>query len=98
MLTRAPAVDHTDTKRLHRQLIINGLSSPFRFSVHATDGAARFGQCETPRGAVHTPAFMPVGTQGAINAALPREVAEARAELVLGNPYPLYLRPVPELI
>jgi len=74
------------------------LSSPFRFSVHATDGAARFGQCETPHGAVQTPAFMPVGTQGAIKAALHRDVAEAGAEIILGNTYHLYLRPGDELI
>ena len=32
------------------------------FTIEATDGRARFGALATPRGAIRTPAFMPVGT------------------------------------
>jgi queuine tRNA-ribosyltransferase len=71
---------------------------PFRFTLCATDGQARLGEIETPHGLVHTPAFMPVGTQGAVKAALHRDVAESGAEIILGNTYHLYLRPGDELI
>ena len=70
----------------------------FRFSVRSTDGAARLGQFETPHGVVQTPAFMPVGTQGAVKATRQRDVEEAGAEIVLANTYHLLLRPGDELI
>ena len=34
--------------------------------MEATDGRARLGRLETAHGPVHTPAFMPVGTQAAV--------------------------------
>jgi queuine tRNA-ribosyltransferase len=71
---------------------------PFRFTVCATDGPARLGEFETPHGLVHTPAFMPVGTQGAVKATLHRDVADSGAEIILGNTYHLFLRPGDELI
>ena len=70
----------------------------FRFTVRATDGSARLGSLETPHGVVQTPAFMPVGTQGAVKAALHRDVADSGAEIILGNTYHLFLRPGDELI
>jgi queuine tRNA-ribosyltransferase len=70
----------------------------FRFTVKSTDGSARLGTFETPHGAVQTPAFMPVGTQGAVKAALHRDVADSGAEIILGNTYHLFLRPGDELI
>lgn len=70
----------------------------FRFTLLATDGAARLGVLDTPHGPVHTPAFMPVGTQGAVKAVLYRDVADAGAEIILGNTYHLFLRPGDELI
>jgi queuine tRNA-ribosyltransferase len=72
--------------------------TPFRFTLRATDGAARLGEFETPHGLVHTPAFMPVGTQGAVKAALHRDLVESGAEIILGNTYHLFLRPGDELI
>jgi len=78
------------------------LGSPFRFTVRdaARDGncAARLGVCETPHGVIQTPAFMPVGTQGSVKAALHRDVIDAGAEIILGNTYHLFLRPGDELI
>ena len=41
---------------------------------------------------------MPVGTQGAVKAALHRDVADSGAEIILGNTYHLFLRPGDELI
>src|SRR6185436_13534593 len=71
---------------------------PFCFTLRATDGRARLGEFETPHGLVHTPAFMPVGTQGAVKAMLHRDLQELGAEIVLGNTYHLFLRPGDELI
>ncbi len=65
----------------------------FAFRVEARAGAARAGVLETPHGPVHTPAFMPVGTHGAVKAMTPDQVAAAGAEMVLANTYHLALRP-----
>jgi queuine tRNA-ribosyltransferase len=70
----------------------------FRFTLHRADGAARLGEFETPHGLVHTPAFMPVGTQGAVKGTLFKDLEEAGAEMILGNTYHLHLRPGDELI
>jgi queuine tRNA-ribosyltransferase len=70
----------------------------FRFTLHSTDGAARRGEFHTPHGVVQTPAFMPVGTQGAVKAVLHRDVEALGAEIVLGNTYHLFLRPGDALI
>jgi queuine tRNA-ribosyltransferase len=72
--------------------------STFRFTLLRTDGGARLGRIETPHGVVHTPAFMPVGTQGAVKGTLFKDLEEAGAEIVLGNTYHLHLRPGDELI
>jgi len=74
------------------------LGSPFRFTLRARDGSARLGQCDTPHGSIQTPAFMPVGTQGAVKATLHKDVSEAGAEIILGNTYHLFLRPGDDLI
>jgi len=71
---------------------------PFSFTLRSADGAARLGDFTTPHGVVQTPAFMPVGTQGAVKAILQRDLEELGAEIVLGNTYHLYLRPGDELI
>ena len=63
-----------------------------------SDGAARHGEFETPHGVVRTPAFMPVGTQGAVKGTLFKDLEEADAEIILGNTYHLHLRPGDELI
>src|SRR6185503_18264991 len=72
--------------------------SSFSFKLHGTDGAARRGEFHTPHGVVQTPAFMPVGTQGTVKAALHRDLRDAGAEIILGNTYHLFLRPGDELI
>ena len=66
--------------------------------VDAVDGAARTGAITTSRGIVHTPAFMPVGTQGAMKGVRWGDVKASGAEIVLGNTYHLMLRPGAELI
>jgi queuine tRNA-ribosyltransferase len=74
------------------------MSKSFRFTLHDTDGAARRGEFHTPHGVVQTPAFMPVGTQGTVKAAVHRDLEDAGAEIILGNTYHLFLRPGDELI
>src|SRR3954470_23351996 len=70
----------------------------FRFRVLNTDGGARRGEIETPHGVVQTPAFMPVGTRGAVKAVTQRDLVDLGAEIVLGNTYHLYLKPGDGLI
>jgi queuine tRNA-ribosyltransferase len=71
---------------------------PFSFRVEARSGAARTGRFETPHGTVRTPAFMPVGTHGAVKAMTPGQVAATGAEMVLANTYHLALRPGEALV
>jgi queuine tRNA-ribosyltransferase len=67
--------------------------SSFSFSVTHTHGAARRGVLTTPHGVVNTPAFMAVGTQGAVKAVTHRDLQELGSEIILANTYHLYLRP-----
>jgi queuine tRNA-ribosyltransferase len=68
------------------------------FKLRGSDGAARVGALTTTHGVVRTPAFMPVGTLGAMKGMHWREVREAGADIVLGNTYHLMLRPGAERI
>ena len=70
----------------------------FHFSVTARDGMARRGELRTPHGVVQTPAFMPVGTRGAVKALTHRDVIDVGAEIILANTYHLYLKPGDGLI
>ncbi|AKR55524.1 tRNA-guanine transglycosylase [Devosia sp. H5989] len=68
------------------------------FSLLATDGNARRGRIDTPRGDIQTPAFMPVGTAGTVKAMYPEQVRETGADILLGNTYHLMLRPGAERV
>jgi queuine tRNA-ribosyltransferase len=70
----------------------------FAFEVTHTDGRARRGRLTTAHGEVETPAFMPVGTQGAVKGVTHRDLEALGAEILLCNTYHLYLRPGDELI
>ena len=70
----------------------------FSFTLRATDGAARLGEIQTAHGVVQTPAFIPVGTQGAVKAIRHSDLEETGAEIILANTYHLLLRPGDELI
>lgn len=70
----------------------------FHFVREASDGAARTGMVHTARGAIRTPAFMPVGTAATVKAMLPQSVADTGADIVLSNTYHLMLRPGAERI
>jgi queuine tRNA-ribosyltransferase len=53
----------------------------------------RRGRLAGAHGAIETPAFMPVGTQGSVKGVSPRELREMNAQIVLGNTYHLFVRP-----
>ncbi len=74
------------------------MSLPNHFQLLGTCGRARTGLLATPHGLVRTPAFMPVGTAGAMKGLHWREVREAGTDIVLGNTYHLMLRPGAERI
>ncbi len=65
----------------------------FSFTVTHRDGLARRGVLTTPHGAVETPVFMPVGTQGTVKAMTARDLEDVGAAIILGNTYHLTLRP-----
>src|SRR5919198_3293226 len=73
-------------------------SSGFAFRVTHTDGGARCGVLTTAHGDIETPAFMPVGTQGAVKGLTSRDLESIGAEIILSNTYHLYLRPGDSLI
>jgi queuine tRNA-ribosyltransferase len=69
------------------------------FRLMRTDPTgARRGRFATAHGEVDTPAFMPVGTQGAVKAVLPRDVAGTGAQVVLANTYHLSLEDRTDLV
>jgi queuine tRNA-ribosyltransferase len=70
----------------------------FSFQITHTCGAARRGVMRTAHGVVDTPAFMPVGTQGAVKAVTHRDLEALGAQIILANTYHLYLRPGAERI
>ena len=74
------------------------MTSADHFELRSRDGQARTGVLTTPHGLVRTPAFIPVGTAGAMKGMHWREVRDAGADIVLGNTYHLMLRPGAERI
>ena len=70
----------------------------FTITNNLPENQARTGRLETAHGVVETPAFMPVGTRGAVKALSPRDLSEVSSQIVLCNTYHLYLRPGADLI
>ena len=69
-----------------------------KFNISATSGYARRGELNFSRGAVQTPAFMPVGTNGTVKALEVANLQETGSEIILGNTYHLMLRPGDEVV
>ena len=69
-----------------------------QFQLKTTQGKARRGQMQFPRGTIETPAFMPVGTCGTVKSLTPEEVSASGAEVLLGNTFHLMLQPGEEII
>ena len=69
------------------------MEAVFAFEIEAASGPARVGRLVLPHGAVETPVFMPVGTQGTVRALSPADLKSVGAALVLANTYHLHVRP-----
>ncbi len=74
------------------------MTKAFSFRILATEGKARRGLIEMPRGEIRTPAFMPVGTGGTVKAMYMDQVRGVGADIILGNTYHLMLRPGAERV
>ena len=70
----------------------------YGFEVNHVDGQARSGLLQTMHGVIQTPAFMPVGTSGAVKAMLHKDLQDLNVEMLLANTYHMMLRPGDELI
>ena len=68
------------------------------FDITARDGLARRGRLTLPHGTIDTPAFMPVGTRGAVKGTTADQLRELDAQIILANTYHLHLRPGDPLI
>ena len=70
------------------------------FIVRKTDlgGAARLGTLTTAHGTIETPAFMPVGSLGAVKGIEADDLRSLGYGLILNNAYHLYLRPGHEVV
>ena len=68
------------------------------YKLLAKDGNARRGEVETKHGIFQTPAFMPVGTYGAVKSISPEILDTLQAEIILSNTYHLMERPGVEII
>lgn len=76
------------------------MPASFAFELLHQDAgsAARQGCFTTPHGAVDTPAFMPVGTQGTVKGVDAGRLRETGAQMILANTYHLLLRPGPDTV
>jgi queuine tRNA-ribosyltransferase len=82
------AAGATPGRGLVSSAAVPGLDIHFEL-LHVDRSGARRARFATAHGPVDTPAFMPVGTQGAVKAATPEQVAETGAQVVLANTYHL---------
>ena len=64
-----------------------------KFKLISEDGNARSGIIKVSHGEINTPAFMPVGTYGAVKSISPSELNELGFQIILGNTFHLWLRP-----
>lgn len=73
---------------------------PLGFEVEQVDrqGRARIGQLHTPHGTLETPAFLPVGTHGAVRGLAVAELRAVGVQGLLANTYHLHLRPGETLV
>jgi queuine tRNA-ribosyltransferase len=65
----------------------------FRITKKDTATRARCGIITTPHGVIHTPAFVPVGTQASVKSLSPDELNTLGVQLFFVNTYHAYLRP-----
>ncbi|UCB42636.1 MAG: tRNA guanosine(34) transglycosylase Tgt [Dehalococcoidales bacterium] len=65
----------------------------FNITKTCRGSQARTAELVTPHGAVPTPVFLPVGSQGSVKTLTPNEVRDTGMNMLLANTYHLYLRP-----
>jgi queuine tRNA-ribosyltransferase len=70
----------------------------FTITARCPDSRARRGVLHLAHGDVHTPAFVPLATRGAVKTLEPRDVAALGYEMVLGNTFHLFLAPGHDLV
>ena len=70
----------------------------FAFKILNSNNYSRCGLIETHRGNIHTPAFMPVGTQATVKACKIEDIKKTGSEIILSNTYHLMIRPGVERI
>ena len=68
-------------------------SENFSFNLLNEDHLARLGKINTHRGAIDTPAFMPVGTQGTVKSIFIDDLISSGTQIILSNTYHLMIRP-----
>ena len=69
------------------------MAAGFGFEITARSGRARRGRMSLPHGVVQTPAFMPVGTRGAVKGITMAQLNDVGASIMLSNTYHLHVRP-----
>ncbi|MBC8217010.1 MAG: tRNA guanosine(34) transglycosylase Tgt [Planctomycetes bacterium] len=72
--------------------------SDFEIMQKDSGSQGRSGLLKTGHGDIETPAFMPVGTGGAVKGITPKQLKESGARVVLANAYHLMLRPGVEVV
>jgi len=74
------------------------VTADFAFEITARNGRARRGRMQLAHGVVDTPAFMPVGTRGAVKGITMAQLNDLGASIMLSNTYHLHVRPGDESI
>ncbi|MFP3014187.1 MAG: tRNA guanosine(34) transglycosylase Tgt [Arsenophonus sp.] len=69
-----------------------------KYKLQNQDGLARRGHLIFDRGIVETPAFMPVGTYGAVKSMASEEIKQTGTQIILGNAFHLFFRPGQDVI
>lgn len=77
--------------------VMSGEDFSFRLRAGGSGGPRR-GEVGTSHGTFQTPAFLPVGTYGAVKTVTPEELRDCGAEVILSNTYHLHLRPGEETV
>jgi queuine tRNA-ribosyltransferase/7-cyano-7-deazaguanine tRNA-ribosyltransferase len=70
----------------------------FSFSLSAKDGGGRAGRLVTPHGAVETPSFVAVGTQGTVKGLSVDDLHKIGSQVIITNAYHLHLQPGEDVI